>query len=311
MSKKSNKKLAALPPLGLLLILLLINYYKGSTPDRPSADAPGPEPMREVAAPSAWEPRGEIIRGDTSLLELPRLSGGNHNYFITHRASGEVNYSLEYDTERRHARWVCFRFDPRTSPTAEIGRTNAWAWDPDLPARYSTETWFRGSGYSRGHLVASGDRQYSVEANEQTFYYSNMSPQLQSHNAGIWARLEQRVQKWGRKGSMHDVLYVAKGGTIADGQIEPERIKGMMVIPRYYWMALLLEREGQYHSIAFLTEHREYERSEHIRDLALSVNALEQFTGLDFFYHLPDEIEEAVEAEDPQARLARQLWWSH
>lgn len=47
----------------------------------------------------------ELIFGDTTLLELPRRAGGAHNYFITHHASGVVNYSLEYDVHKLHARW--------------------------------------------------------------------------------------------------------------------------------------------------------------------------------------------------------------
>ena len=80
----------------------------------------------------------------------------------------------------------------------------------------------------------------------------------------------------------------------------PERIKGKMVVPRYYWMALLMKKGKTYEGIAFLTEHRNYGKGEHIDGLTLSIRELEQFTGLDFFYHLPDDIEQAVETTDPQ-----------
>lgn len=251
----------------------------------------------------------EIINGDTTLLELPRLAGGNANYFITHRASGRVNYSLEYDVTKLHSRWVAFSFDAVTAGD-NVRRTNAWSWDPKVPAVYDTSSYFRRSGYSRGHLVASEDRTFSTEANEQTFYYTNMSPQLQSHNAGIWHRLEHRVQTWGRDRGFCDVLYVAKGGTIADGQIHEEQLREKMVIPRYYWMAVLMKKGKTYHSIAFLTEHRAYGKGEGIDQMTLSVKELERFTGLDFFYHLPDKIEQQVEAENPKSREALRLWWN-
>lgn len=250
----------------------------------------------------------EIINGDTTLLELPRLSGGNQHYFITHRTKGRVNYSLEYDVTRLHSRWVAFSFDAESAQD-RVSRTNAWSWDPKLPATYDTSNYFRGSGYSRGHLVASEDRTFTQEANEQTFYYSNMSPQLQSHNAGIWHRLEHRVQSWGRDRGFCDVLYVAKGGTINDGQIQEERLRGKMVIPKYYWMALLMKKGQEYHAIAFLTEHKAYPKGSKIDELTLSVRELEKFTGLDFFHHLPDKIEQAVETESPQSRASRRLWW--
>lgn len=250
----------------------------------------------------------EIIMGDTTLLELPRLGGSNKNYFITHRSGGRVNYSLEYDVTKLHTRWVAFSFDSITAQD-KVSRTDAWSWDPQIPATYDTSSFFRRSGYSRGHLVASEDRTFSQEANEQTFYYTNMSPQLQAHNAGIWHRLEHRVQSWGRDRNFCDVLYVAKGGTIRDDQVLPERLRGKMVIPRYYWMALLMKRGKTYHALAFLTEHKAYPKGAKIDELTLSVRELEAFTGLDFFHHLPDDIEQAVETESPTTRTSRQLWW--
>ena len=253
-------------------------------------------------------PTGEYILGDATMLEVPALHGGSQNYFVTHRAGGIVNYSLEYDTDKRHPRFVCFTFDNTNSAQA-VKRSDAWQWDPYVPKQFSTENLFRGSGYDRGHIVASSDRLFSAEANRQTFYYTNMSPQLQTHNAGIWHRLENRVQEWARDRAFCDQLYVAKGGTIRDDQIEAERIKGKMVVPRYYWMALLMKKGKTYEGIAFLTEHRNYGKGEHIGGLTLSIRELEQFTGLDFFYHLPDDIEQAVETTDPHSAASRRLWW--
>jgi DNA/RNA non-specific endonuclease len=251
---------------------------------------------------------GEVIDGDTTLLELPRLAGGSNNYFITHRASGKVNYSLEYDVTKLHSRWVAFSFDATTAQD-NVRRSDAWSWDPKIPAMYDTSNFFRRCDYSRGHLVASEDRTFSQTANEQTFYYTNMSPQLREHNSGIWHRMENRVQEWARDRSFCDKLYVAKGGTIRDDQIEDKRIKGKMVIPRYYWMALLMKKGKRYEGIAFLSEHRNYGKGERIDELTLSIRELEQFTGLDFFYHLPDNIEQAVETTDPRSEASKRLWW--
>lgn len=258
----------------------------------------------------AVAPRPDVQVDEKTQLELPRLSERSTDYLVVHRLKdGSVNYTLEYDSERHHARWVAFTFDDRNSQK-QAKRSDAWAWDPQLPESLNTEYAFKGSGYSRGHLVASEDRVASHEANVQTFYYSNMSPQLQEHNAGVWAKLENKVQAWGRDASLRRVLYVTKGGTITDGQILPERVKGKIVVPKYYWMALVSERDGVYHGIAFWTEHRTYSRAEsNLQHLAISIDELEQRTGLDLFCNLPDELEVQVEAERPDSREARRHWW--
>lgn len=270
---------------------------------------------RGYRATSGKKPKSEASSVDypsdaSERLELPRLSRQSGQYFVVHEVDGQVNYSLEYDAERHHSRWVAFTFDDDNSAD-RVGRMDTWAWDPKLPQRLSTENDFRGSGYSRGHLVASEDRVWSKEANMQTFYYSNISPQLQEHNSGVWKRLEEKVRSWGRNSRMRRVMYVAKGGTIADGQIESRRVRNRIVIPKYYWMALLAEdNEGEYHAIAFLTEHRAYARGEdNLKRLAVSVDELESFTGLDLFHNLDDEIEDRVEAESPDGGDARRYWW--
>ncbi len=252
-------------------------------------------------------PTGEYILGDATMLEVPELYGGKQNYFVTHRAGGIVNYSVEYDTEKRHPRFVCFTFDPTNS--AQVAkRSDAWAWDPQIPSVFSTENMFRGSGYDRGHMVASSDRLFSAEANRQTFYYTNMSPQLGNLNQKFWSDLEQQVQAWGRNSQLRDVLYVAKGGTLRDGQVESKKVRGNIVVPKYYWMALVLKKGSTYHGIGFWVEHRAYAPKTTIRSVALSIDDLEEKLGMNLFHNFPDDIEKQFEAESPAAPATLSYW---
>ncbi|WP_455107406.1 DNA/RNA non-specific endonuclease [Porphyromonas sp.] len=270
---------------------------------RESSPTPQPQPSPQPTP----TPTGEYILGDATMLEVPELYGGKQNYFVTHRAGGIVNYSLEYDTEKRHPRFVCFTFDKVNSAQA-VKRSEAWAWDPQLPNSFSTEHMFRGSGYDRGHMVASSDRLFSLEANRQTFYYTNMSPQLGDLNQKFWANLERQVQAWGRNSQLRDVLYVAKGGTLRDGQVESKKVKGSIVIPKYYWMALVLKKGSSYHGIGFWVEHRAYSPKTTIRSVALSIDELEEKLGMNLFHNFPDDIETQFEAESPAAPATLSYW---
>lgn len=234
-------------------------------------------------------------------MEIPRLKTGEGNLFIRHCVDYNgtedfPNYSLEYSCPDYHARWVAFSFDDRTVGNVS-GRTNAWGPDPQVPAAYRTVKGDYNPAYARGHIVASNDRRYSIEANVQTFYYSNMSPMLYNFNGGVWLELENRVKAWGGLSVLRDTLYVVKGGTIdKDSQII-ERYKNKVTVPKYYFMALLALKSGVYEGIAFYLEHREeYARPYHIEKYAVSISRLQELTGIDFFPNLPDDVEKIVES---------------
>lgn len=229
-----------------------------------------------------------------------------------------LNFALEWNAEKKHAAWVAFSFDELTSKDV-VSRTNAWDVDPKLSTDMQVgEEQHKSDGYDKGHICASEDRVYSKEANEQTFYYSNMSPQISSFNQGFWQKLEAQVQKWGRSTpTTYDKVYVTKGGTInqllvsftglikaADSLYPTTDENGFTIrglaCPKYYYMAVLSEKGDTYHAIGFWIEHREdlpqKPTAEEIKKYAVSIDKLEEYTGLDFFCNLPDVIEDEVES---------------
>lgn len=254
---------------------------------------------------SSYTPSSDIA----ARMETPRILSDGLTVVVSHdvaiNGKKVVTYELEYDKSKFHSRWVAFRFDGNTRAQS-VGRSDEpFMDDPSLSSTLHIGYKGFGPGYDRGHLCASADRLYDRTANEQTFYMSNMSPQLSSFNQGYWVTLESQVQKLGRSKTFSDTLYVVKGGTIKEGQIKSyiTRNNGNKVaVPKYYYMALLKVKNGVYHSIAFWMEHKEYGYSyknkaplSEIMNHAVSVNELEQLTGIDFFPNLPDATEEKVE----------------
>lgn len=238
----------------------------------------------------------------TGTVELPALRNGANDVFITHSTTFNgkkvTSFSLEYDKSKKHSRWVAFRFDNLTKQQ-NVGREDAFDTDPSISAEYQrVQADFGKKGYDRGHLCASADRLYSREVNEQTFYYTNMSPQRNSFNTGIWLTLEGQVQSWGRSCTSSDTLYVVKGGTIdkedqIKGYIDNDRSKP---IPKYYYMALLFKKGDSFKAIAFWMEHTDTQKSLKLSDCALSIDELEEKTGIDFFPSLNDNLENALES---------------
>ncbi len=256
---------------------------------------------------------------------IPRLNSENYyvEHTVTYRNEESLNYAYEWVDSKKHTLWVAFSFDKTTSrdiydrPSEE---DTPWNVDFSLPAEMRTSnTHHKMDGFDRGHLVASNDRTFCEEANSQTFYYSNMSPQINSFNGGFWVAFEGLVQDWARS-NIYTNMYITKGGTLdkllknfkgtkADSNgIYPETDENGFTIhklacPQYYFMAILAEKDGNYQAIGFWTEHKEYDNdidnqpgTDIIKQHALSIDELETKTGLDFFCNLPDLIENQVES---------------
>lgn len=258
--------------------------------------------------------------------EIPHLNDQNvyADHYVTMDGVQILNYALEWDNTKRHANWVAFTFDTTTSAD-NVKRTDAWSVDPKLPAEMQVqESDHKNDGFDKGHLCASEDRVYLKEANEQTFYYSNMSPQLNDFNGGFWGKLEARVQTWGRSTAegVYDKVYVTKGGTLnkllknfkgttVNGGTPTTDANGFTIhglaCPEYYFMAVLSQKDDVFHAIAFLVPHKEgmtrNPSSDELKEYVVSVDKLEEETGIDFFCNLPDVLENEVEAAyNPQIR---------
>lgn len=241
-------------------------------------------------------------------LEVPRLSQqGSHLFLVHSTPEYGVNMCIEWDCTRKAQRWTAYQMYAGNS--VRNWNRNYWAqteWrgdpfqvDKSIPEAYRTTLeQYRGSRYNRGHICPSADRLCSKEANEQTFYLSNMQPQVYGFNAGVWEHMEAQVRTWNRN-SFRDTLYVVKGGTIdRTDQLLEITPKGLLV-PKYFFMAILCKNSqpGQYgyKAMAFWAEHAVNDDSS-LRKYMISVDELEKRTGIDFFCNLPDYIENVVEA---------------
>lgn len=263
-----------------------------------------------------------IVTAEAGRLEFPKLRGGTQNIVVVHYTDGYgLNYAVEWDCSKRAQRWTCYSMYNANSVT-NWNRNNwdgvywdgkKWFGDPfqedsEIPLSYRTTlSDYKGSGYNRGHICPSADRLCSMEANGQTFYLSNMQPQYGAFNSGIWLEMENKVRSWNRS-TFRDVLYVCKGGTIEDfGETRGvlTHTNSGLIVPRYFFMAILCERGSSYKAIGFWVEHLNSDHSmDKLSQYVVSIDELERKTGIDFFCNLPDDVESRVEGLD-QASIIR------
>ena len=272
-----------------------------SDDDEQSTDWTKKDQGKVVNANANPSSRKEYLR-----LEFPRIKDDGNNLVVVHTTLDYgVNYSVEWDCNKKSQRWSCYQMYDANS-VANTSRyysdTNQYPQDPDIPAvlRFASDP-FWGSGFDHGHICPSADRLCSAEANYQTFFLSNMQPQYNKFNAGLWAKMEAQVRKWNvqvlNKKKFRDTLYVCKGGTIDNPeQIMMTTSKGLLV-PRYFYMALLCKNSEGYKALAFWVEHenRNDNADNNLFPYVISIDELEDRTGIDFFCNLPDDQEKEVE----------------
>ena len=267
------------------LQLTLDEERAGDVPDDP-VDPDNLNRNSTRKAPEAWR------------LEFPHMKTEGRNLVVTHATEDYgVTYSLEWDCDKRANRWSCYELYAGNS-VKNTSRNDAFTEDPDIPAAYQAHNSdYTGTGFSRGHLCPSGDRLCSVEQNKQTFYLSNMQPQYSQHNEGLWANLESLVRNKWNQTSYRDTLYIVKAATVDNDDQILMRTSTGLIVPKYFYMAVLAVKNGQYKAIGLWTEHRNVtDSNKKYSTYAISIDELERRTGIDFFCNLPDDVEEQVES---------------
>jgi len=224
------------------------------------------------------------------------------------------NYTMLYDPAMYASYWVAY---PLCSDHLTTGRTESWGYDPDVPeakqakakntygVSLSTEN-YPSNSWARGHQIPNADRNRVAAMQEQTYYYTNITPQIQNgFNGGIWSNLEGAVRSLC---SSADTVYVVTGAAFRKKNDGSEPIRTItdvnndhtvLPVPNYYWKALLkVTWSGSTvtaaSAIGFWLPHGDL-KDESYTDYTVSVNQIETWTGFDLFPNLPGDNSSGIE----------------
>lgn len=105
-------------------------------------------------------------------------------------------FTIGYSWYFRQAKWTLEIINRNKYLLTETDRRNNFRADTRIPRRFraSLEA-YKGSGFDRGHLVASANNDILQIQNSETFLLSNMSPQRPEFNRKIWRKLESAIRK--------------------------------------------------------------------------------------------------------------------
>jgi len=198
------------------------------------------------------------------------------------------HFTLSYNERYEQAEWVAYHLK-KSHLTYDDRRRPYFIEDPKVRTKSADWRNYRGSGFDRGHLCPAGDRRFSEYAYNQTFYTSNISPQRNDFNAGVWNRLEMQVRSWCKQ---YGDLQVMVGGVLERGMevIGEEDV----AVPDAYFKIITRGSAEDLEVIAFLMPHKESQQA--LVNFVISIDEIERLTGIDFLEELPNNQEDKLES---------------
>jgi len=122
------------------------------------------------------------------------------------------HFSIGYSWYFRQAKWtleIINRERELVNDLSGVVRNNAFRADTRIPKRFRAGLKaYVGSGFDRGHLVASANQDLENIQNSETFLLSNMSPQRETFNRGIWKRLEEAIRTLDARDSIYETYVL-------------------------------------------------------------------------------------------------------
>jgi endonuclease G, mitochondrial len=234
----------------------------------------------------------------TQLVEfgIPELKEGEE--LICHSA-----FCLVYDEEHEMAKWTAHIIS-REIINGAVSRTNDFRIDSLIKTGSAEEVdyflttekddgslKYDGFGYDRGHLAPSADFRWSPVALSESYFYSNMSPQLPEFNRELWADIESFMREYVYNNPGKD-LFIVTAPVLRDDLPKQTRSKNNVSIPEYHYKigVDMQSKKG----IAFIVSQKN--TGYPIESYVVSIDSIEKITGINYFPTLSAEDEKLIES---------------
>lgn len=205
------------------------------------------------------------------------------------------NYILRYEEKYEVPAWVVHKLKGEFTKGRASRGDNQFIPDKKVESNSALSTDYSNSGYDRGHMVPAGDFKCCQDLMNETFYMSNICPQVPDFNRGIWENIESRIRGWAVR---DEELYVVTGPVLTKGMTTIGRYNTVSVPKSFFKIVLYYNSNNPRNAraIAFLLPN-EALFGKRMNSYVVSIDEVERVTGLDFFAKLPDEIENKLEAD--------------
>jgi endonuclease G len=217
-------------------------------------------------------------------------------------AHGEIvhhkYYSLSYIEKDETAEWTAYMMNRSMLNAPNVERYGYFSPDNAVTTGSAIHSDYSNSGYTRGHLVPAGDMAFDTTAMRESFFMSNMTPQLKAFNNGVWKELEEDIRDWTYES---DTLYIISGPVLSD-PIKTIGKKNKVTVPSAFYKVILDYTGPEKKAIGFIIPHELSEKR--LETYMVTVDEVERLTGIDFFGGMIDDTEE----EKLESQINKSLW---
>ncbi|KAK2069201.1 hypothetical protein P8C59_003802 [Phyllachora maydis] len=264
---------------------------------------PGPAPPLPASPASSASQHVLGQAGGTATTTKPVNPAGLFDYGfpgpVTDLATRQALIS-SFDRRLRNPQWVVEHITPASLAMRDGDRKHSvFLEDEDVPEKFRArlKDYFR-SGYDRGHQVPAADAKWNQRAMDETFYLTNMCPQVgEGFNRDYWAHLEDFCRRLTtRYPSVRVVtgpLYLPKRDP-ADGKwyVRYEMIGNPpnVAVPTHFYKVIFAEDGsvgGPVALGAFVLPNAPIPNEKPLTDFEVPVEAVERASGLEFATKLP------------------------
>lgn len=197
-------------------------------------------------------------------------------------------FRLAFNPSNKTPDWAAWELLGRETYGTTVRSDRFWQ-DADLEGCPTTGDYAR-SGYDRGHLCPAAEQKWNPKAMEDCFVMANMCPQDHALNSGAWNTLENKERAWAQR----DSAIVIIAGPIYE-KSDTKRIGESRVrVPGAFFKVIVAPYADNPRGIGFVFPNMSSPGS--MENYVTTIDDVEKLTGLDFFYNLPDDIEDKVES---------------
>ncbi len=271
--------------------------------------------------PSAWsgardgEHDVESVAEDAQPLATRdnNLAMGNPSGAVASTSSpnnyllAKPQYTLSYNNAKGTANWVSWHLS--TAWKGSAPRSTSFITDALLPSGFTkvATSWYTNTGFDRGHLCPSEDRDGSTEDNQATFTMTNIIPQAPVCNQQTWKNLEDYSRTLMSAGNELYIIAgpLGTGGSGSSGGTTSTIHSGDVTVPSHVWKVIVVLPVGSSdvsrvststRVIAVRMPNTQSVNAQPWGNYRVSVDSLEAATGYNFLSSVPASVQSTIEA---------------